>query len=55
MSKETKNEIIKKMIVENGIIIEDFIDFIIKENGIVGVGLITLSEHLADYIKKDIR
>ena len=50
----TKNEIIKKMITEDGIIIEDFIDFIIKENGVVGVGLISLSEHLADYITKRI-
>ena len=36
------------LLVDNDLVIEDMIDAIIEENGIVGVGLISLARGLTD-------
>ena len=42
------------LLVDNDIVIEDVIDAIIKENGIVGVGLISLAKDLTTHIHSHI-
>ena len=42
------------LLVDNDIVIEDVIDAIIKENGIVGVGLISLADDLKKHIHSHI-
>ena len=41
---------IKRLVLEEGLTITDVIDVVIELNGIIGVGLITLSEGLAKYV-----
>ena len=43
------------LLVDNDIVIEDVIDAIIKENGIIGVGLITLADDLVKHIHSHIK
>lgn len=43
---------IKRLILEEGLELTDVIDVVIEINGIIGVGLITLSEQIKDYIRK---
>lgn len=45
----TKKEI-KDLILTRGLTISDVIDCVIEINGIIGVGIITLSEDVAKYI-----
>jgi len=42
------------LLVDNDIVIEDVIDAIIKENGIIGVGLISLADDLVKHIHSHI-
>ena len=42
------------LLVDNDIVVEDVIDAIIKENGIIGVGLISLSKDLEKHIHSHI-
>ena len=44
-----------KWLVDNDIVIEDVIDAIIEENGIVGVGFITLADNLTKHIHSHIK
>jgi hypothetical protein len=46
---------IKRLILEKGLTITDVIDVVIDINGIIGVGLITLSEKLSEYITNKIK
>lgn len=50
-----KEQLIKDMIYKKGITLIDMIDFIIEENGIVGVGYISLADGLSSYIKDKIK
>lgn len=50
-----KEELLKSMVYDNEITLTDMIDFIIKENGIIGVGLITLGDNVSEYIKSKIK
>ena len=43
------------MLVDNDLVIEDMIDAIIEENGIVGVGLISLARGLTEHIHSHIK
>lgn len=52
--KITKEEI-KKLMLENGLIVEDVIDCVIELNGIIGVGLITFGEQLENYVHSKIK
>jgi len=45
-----KSKDIIYLLVDNDIVIEDVIDAIIEENGIVGVGLISLADDLKAHI-----
>ena len=52
-SKFSKQELlIYDFLNDNKIDIEDVIDLIIKANGFVGVGLVSLEEHVVKAIKK---
>ncbi len=42
---------IKKLIAEQDLTITDVIDAVIEMNGLIGVGLIDLEEHISAYIK----
>jgi hypothetical protein len=42
------------LLVDNDIVVEDVIDAIIEENGIIGVGLISLSKDLEKHIHSHI-
>ena len=44
-----------KWLVDNDIVIEDVIDAIIKENGIVGVGLISFADGMKEHIHSHIK
>jgi len=44
-----------KLMLNDGLIVQDVIDVIIEANGVVGVGLITLGETLDEYCKSKIR
>lgn len=43
---------IERLVLEEGLELTDVIDVVIEINGIIGVGLITLSEQIKDYIRK---
>jgi hypothetical protein len=43
------------LLVDNDLVIEDMIDAIIEENGIVGVGLISLARGLTEHIHSHIK
>jgi hypothetical protein len=49
MSKITTEEI-KQLVLERELTLTDVIDVVIKLNGIIGVGLITLGEGLQEYV-----
>ena len=49
-----KSKDIIYLLVDNDIVIEDVIDAIIEENGIVGVGLISLANDLERHIHSHI-
>jgi len=51
---KTKEEMIQEMI-DNGITLADFIDYIVKINGVIGVGLISFGDGVAEYIKNKIK
>lgn len=51
MSKITEEEL-TDLIVNRGLELSDVIDQIIELNSIVGVGLITLSQNVSDYIRQ---
>lgn len=40
-----------KKLVDRGLTLTDLIDWVIKENGIIGVGLISFGDDIAEYIK----
>jgi hypothetical protein len=42
-------EVIKKLVIEDGLTITSLIDTVIELNGIIGVGLISLGNDLNDY------
>jgi hypothetical protein len=42
------------LLVDNDIVVEDVIDAIIEENGIIGVGLISLAKDLEKHIHSHI-
>jgi|TARA_R100001244_G_scaffold52739_1_gene45833 hypothetical protein len=44
-----------KWLVDNDVVIEDVIDAIIEEGGIIGVGLITLADNLTKHIHSHIK
>lgn len=46
---------VKKLILEDGLTLTDVIDAVIKLNGFVGVGLISLAEDTAKYIKAKLK
>lgn len=48
MVKIKKKEI-ERIVLEEGMIVEDVIDVVIKLNGLVGVGLVSLGDKLRDY------
>ena len=50
-----KNKKIIKWLVANDIVVEDVIDAIIKENGIIGVGLISLADAMKEHIHSHIK
>lgn len=50
----TKEEI-KRLMVKEGLTIEQVIDSVIEVNGIIGVGLVSLAAHLNKYINDKIR
>jgi len=43
------------LVINEGLTIEDIIDTVIEINGIIGVGLISLGEHLNNYCKSNIK
>lgn len=49
MNKITKEEI-KELVLDRDLTITDVIDTVVKLNGIIGVGLITLGEGLQEYV-----
>ena len=50
-----KTDKIVKLLVDNDLNIYDVLDATIKENGIIGVGLITLADEIKDYIHSCIK
>jgi hypothetical protein len=53
-----ENEVEKKLylhMIENGTSWENFVNVVIKSNGIVGVGLISLADELKEIVYKKIR
>jgi hypothetical protein len=51
MTKWTRKEI-EQLLIDEVITLTDVIDAVITINGIIGVGLITLADDVADYIIK---
>lgn len=49
LEKEAGLKMVKNLMVNDLITIEDIIDLVIKENALIGVGLITLGDHLKQY------
>lgn len=49
------HEEIKKLILERGLDLTAVIDAVIELNGFVGVGLISLSDDIAGYIRSKIK
>ncbi|MEI8244386.1 MAG: hypothetical protein WCI51_01070 [Lentisphaerota bacterium] len=47
-------EEIEKLILERGLKVEDVIDVVVKLNGFIGVGLISLADDIAGYIRSKI-
>jgi hypothetical protein len=45
-------EQIKRLVIEEGLTIKDLIDVVIDLNGFVGVGLISLEQDIAHYIRE---
>jgi hypothetical protein len=50
-----KTDKIVKLLVDNDLNIYDVLDATIKENGIIGVGLITLADEIEEYIHSRIK
>ncbi len=50
-----KSKDIVKWLVDNDIVVEDVVDAIIKENGIIGVGLISLADAMKEHIHSHIK
>jgi|TARA_B100001250_G_C19332063_1_gene585156 hypothetical protein len=50
-----KTDKIVKLLVDNDLNIYDVLDATIKENGIIGVGLITLADEIKEYIHSRIK
>lgn len=48
-------EEIEKLILERGLNVESVIDAVVKLNGFVGVGLISLADDIAGYIRNKIK
>ena len=46
---------IVKWLVDNDIVVEDVVDAIIKENGIIGVGLTSLADAMKEHIHSHIK
>ncbi len=46
---------ITKLVLDEGLTIKDLLDVVIELNGIIGVGLITLSDDITKHIKSKIR
>jgi len=47
-----REKLILDFLKDNNVDISEVIDVIIKANGFVGVGLVTLEEHIVEAIKK---
>jgi len=54
-SKKITKEEIKRLALEEGLMITDLIDVVIEVNSIIGVGLISLADGLSDYIRSKIK
>lgn len=50
-----KSKDIVKWLVDNDIVVEDVVDAIIEENGIIGVGLISLADAMKEHIHSHIK
>tara|TARA_Y100000401_G_C8261279_1_gene193448 strand:+ start:581 stop:763 length:183 start_codon:yes stop_codon:yes gene_type:complete len=50
-----KTDKIVKLLVDNDLNIYDVLDATIKENGIIGVGLIRLADEIVEYIHSRIK
>lgn len=50
MTREIRLQQLRNMVLNDNIHIQDMIDIIIEENGIIGVGLISLARHISNYI-----
>ena len=53
-SAEITNEEILQLVLENNLTITRLIDVVVKHNGIIGVGLITLGDQLKEYVNSKI-
>lgn len=51
MSNKITNKEILVLMKERGLTVKKCIDVVIKENGIIGVGLISLSNDISNYIR----
>jgi hypothetical protein len=49
------DEEISKFLIENNINLEKVIELVIRTNGIIGVGLVTLNQQINDYIVEIIK
>ena len=50
-----EKEEIKQLIIKKGLTIEQVIDAVIELNSLIGVGLITLSDHIDSHIKSKLQ
>jgi len=50
-----KSKEIIKWLVDNGLVVEDVVDAIIKENGMIGVGLISFADAMKEHIQSHIK
>jgi hypothetical protein len=54
LEEEAEYVTIENMVVEKGLTLEKLIDYVVQKNGIIGVGLISLGEHLNNYCRDKI-
>ena len=55
MKLTDKEQLIVDFIKDNKIDLEEIIDLIIKANGLIGVGLVSLEDYMVEAVKKAVR
>lgn len=49
-----EKEEIRRLVLEEGLTVTNLLDVVIEENGIIGVGLVSLGEEIKNYIHSKI-